>query len=560
MKRFFRAAVCVLGGGACAGALPASASGRADEPVVAEGGGLEYPEGLAIPRGLTAAERAYVERFPLTAAERGAGPPAVRADVRCPGEYEPSQGIMFAWEPSSSGITTILTTMVREVTTTGNADAYIMVDSAAEQSSVTTTLTSGGANMERVKFSVVTTDTIWIRDYGPRYIYEGSVRAVVDHTYNRPRPNDDALPVFWANARRQPGYDIPLVHGGGNYHLSGLGDSWATRLINNENPGLSEAQIVQRWRDYQNVQTTLTQPFPTSVDSTQHIDMWMQIVGDRAVIVSDWPSNPGSTQDQICDATAASMASAGWTLTRVPAFSVGGTHYTYTNAVMCNDLVLIPSYTNATVAPSNAAALAAWQGAVPGKTVRQVNCQSIVTLAGVMHCIVMHVPAPLGGANPTVYLRTLRGPETLTPGASATISWSTDDDVGVVNVDILLSTDGGATFPTVIASATSDDGSFEWVVPTTYTTQGRVRVVARDGSGNTGFGQSAADLFIDAPPPACDGDADGNGAVDFGDITAVLTAYGAATEPFGFGDADGSGAVNFGDITSVLSNWGATCP
>lgn len=536
----------------------ASASAQpVTEPIRTEDG-LVFPEGAAIPRSLTRTEQTWISEHPLTAARGTTPPPAFLSDVRCPGEYEPMQGIIFAWEPFGS-VTPILSAMVREITTTGNAEAYIMVDTAGEQTSVTTTLTTAGANMTRVKFFVVTTDTIWIRDYGPRYIYEGNVRSIVDHTYNRPRPLDDAQPVFWANQKHQTLYEIPLIHGGGNYHLSGLMPSWATRLTNNENPTLTESQIVAHWHNYQNVNTTMTTPFPSSIDSTQHIDMWMQITGDTQVMISDWPSNPGSAQDVICDSTATSMAGLGWTITRIPAFSVSGTHYTYTNVVMCNNLILVPSYTNATVAPSNAGALATWQAAMPGKTIVQVPCQAIVTAAGVMHCIVMHVPAHLGGVNPTAYLRTLRGPQTLTPATNVDIRWSTDDDVSVSNVDIELSLDGGATWPTLIAAATADDGLFTWNVPSTYTTQGRIRVIARDALGNTGSDASGADLFINAPPPPCIGDADASGAVDFGDITSILANYGATGAPFITGDADGSGVVDFGDITAVLANWGNAC-
>lgn len=61
-------------------------------------------------------------------------------------------------------------------------------------------------------------------------------------------------------------------------------------------------------------------------------------------------------------------------------------------------------------------------------------------------------------------------------------------------------------------------------------------------------------------PPACPGDADGNGLVEFADITSVLGNWGADYSPgTGPGDADGNGVVNFGDITSVLGNWGGTC-
>jgi agmatine deiminase len=105
------------------------------------------------------------------------------------------------------------------------------------------------------------------------------VRAIVDHTYNRPRPNDNLLPDYWSAIRGEAQYQIPLVHGGGNFHLSGAGDAYSTRLIANENGSLTEGDIVGLWRRYQNLETALTAPLPASVDATQHIDMWMQITG-----------------------------------------------------------------------------------------------------------------------------------------------------------------------------------------------------------------------------------------------------------------------------------------
>ena len=228
-------------------------------------------------------------------------------------------------------------------------------------------------------FVIATTDSIWMRDYGPRYVYQGDVRSVIDHTYNRPRPWDNQFPSFFAGHRGQPLYEHTLTHGGGNFHLDALGDSYMTRLINNENPGMTEQQIHGVFEDYQNLDTTFFNPFPTNVDATQHIDMWMQVFDDDKVMISDWPTQPGSTQDQICDSAASTMAGLGYTVFRIPAIQASGTHYTYTNVVMCNDLVIVPSYTHIAVSGYNSQARNTWVNACPGKTVVQVNSEPIVT-------------------------------------------------------------------------------------------------------------------------------------------------------------------------------------
>jgi agmatine/peptidylarginine deiminase len=452
-----------------------------------------YPEGAPIPKDLTPLERMHVLAHPLVGTDVPTPPPT--GPIHCAAEYEPMDGLLIAWE-GTSGWQAVLRQIAVHVTTTGQARIYVYCDTTTERNNVQNTLAAAGCDMSRVELLVRTTDSIWIRDYGPRYIFESDCRAIVDHTYNRPRPNDDLVPHHFGPARGHRVYELPLVHGGGNYHLDALGRSHSTLLIANENPSLSQQQIHDIWRDYQDVDTTFYTPFPTSVDATQHIDMWVQVFADTGVMVSDWPSNAGSVQDVICDNAALSLAAAGYTVHRVPARSVGGVHYTYTNMVLCNDLALVPSYTQSQVAPHNAQALAAWTAALPGKTIVQVDCEALVSAAGVMHCIVMHVPRHRGGLSPTAYAKTPNGGQALVPGQQVAIEWLADDDVAVASVDVLLSVNGGASFPYVVATGLPHTGSFTWTVPDLYGPRARLRIVARDAQGRTGSDDSDADFTI----------------------------------------------------------------
>ncbi|HKQ46669.1 MAG TPA: agmatine deiminase family protein [Phycisphaerae bacterium] len=508
-----------------------------DEPLWV-GDELIYPEGATIPRYMTELEREFLKRFPHVPSSRAlTAPPTL--PIHCVAEYEPMEGLLFAWEggsPFVNSSTDILPTMIKHITTTAAARAYVVVDTSGEQSTATSMLTTAGANMSNVQFVIRTTDSVWIRDYGPRYIYHGQCRGIVDHDYNRPtRPNDDAFPSYFSTVKHHAYYEHQLVHGGGNYHLDALNRSYATELIWNENPGLSHTQIHDIWQDFQNVDTHIFPPFPTSVDSTQHLDMWMQVIADDKVVISDWPNNVGSTQDVICDNAATYMAGQGYTVYRVPARSLSGVHYTYTNVVLLNDVILLPTYTNATIvsAGHNGQALATWQTAMPGKTIIQVNCQAMVGLAGVMHCIVMHVPIHLGGANPTAYLENYRGGEVLTPGADIEINWITDDDVGVVNVDLLLSTDGGVNYDTTIASMTADDGSHLWTVPNICSQQARIKVVARNALDKLGVDASTSNLSISGPSPV--GDMDCNCLVELADVPNMVDAL---VDPDTYGGCD----------------------
>ena len=69
-------------------------------------------------------------------------------------------------------------------------------------------------------------------------------------------------------------------------------------------------------------------------------------------------------------------------------------------------------------------------------------------------------------------------------GTTETVTWdvaATDvAPVSCSNVDILLSTDGGFTYPVTLAAGVPNNGSFDVVVPNEATATARVMVVCSD--------------------------------------------------------------------------------
>jgi uncharacterized repeat protein (TIGR01451 family) len=82
--------------------------------------------------------------------------------------------------------------------------------------------------------------------------------------------------------------------------------------------------------------------------------------------------------------------------------------------------------------------------------------------------------------------------------STQTVTWdvalSNLPPIGTTNVEILLSTDGGATFPHVLAATTANDGSQSVTLPDVDTTQGRIMVRAL---GNIFFDVSNANVTIE---------------------------------------------------------------
>ena len=505
-----------------------------------------------LPRTLTPTEKEWIKNNPqiqtraVTTTPQGA--------LIAPSEYAPSEAIIYGWSGSTSW-KTILAQMAKQITTVGQADVIVVVANATDLAAMNTSFNSNGVDMSRVRTFTGALNSIWMRDYGPRFVYESGVRVIVDSIYYSTRPLDNAIPTVLSSALKKPSYALNLLHSGGNYHMGEPGLGFATRLAVDDNPSLTESQISALFQLYYGMFTRWQTQLPWTVDGTGHVDMWFMPIAANKIMISSWPSNVGSAQALTCDAAAVDMQSRGYTVYRVPARLISGVHYTYVNSVICNDLVLIPSYTNTTVSPYNAQAVAAWQAALPGKTVVAIGCQNIISAAGAMHCIVMHYPKHTGGNNPVVYVQSPNIAQQLTPASVVSVNWISDHVRDITSVDIQLSLDDGANFSTVSASE-ANDGAYTWSVPDVYSANARIRVLARDSSGITGSDQSDVSFTINGTQQR-NGDFDGDGSIDSSDLGTMLTNLGECQNLSDcLTDLDRNGGTDAADLGRLLTLFG----
>jgi hypothetical protein len=105
---------------------------------------------------------------------------------------------------------------------------------------------------------------------------------------------------------------------------------------------------------------------------------------------------------------------------------------------------------------------------------------------------------------PTVGLVAPVGGETVFGGSPYVIRWTATDNVGVTSIDVAFSADGGASFAAV-AGCTGLAGTAQsctWASPGPATTQGRIRVTARDAAGQTGTATSSANFTVTSGSPS----------------------------------------------------------
>ncbi|MDP3115450.1 MAG: C25 family cysteine peptidase [Candidatus Cloacimonadaceae bacterium] len=241
---------------------------------------------------------------------------------------------------------------------------YVVVTSA-NQSTCNSLLTSNSVNMANVRYINAASDSYWIRDYGPWYIFEnGNDLRIVDFTYNRPRPNDNVVPVAIANYLGLQYYTMPIVHTGGNIMSSGMGKAMSTRLVLEENTSLTQNQINTMFNNYLGVSDyqLYEDPNNTYID---HIDCWGKLLDVDKVIIRSVPT----THAQY---TAIEAVVAQWQSTTT---SYGTPYriyrvYTpnnepYSNAFILNKNIFVPQMGTA----NDAAALQSYRNAMPGYTV-----------------------------------------------------------------------------------------------------------------------------------------------------------------------------------------------
>ena len=297
--------------------------------------------------------------------------------IRNIAEFERMEGVVIRYPFGIS--TAVISEMAEEWI------VYCLV-SAGSQGSASNSMNNGGVNMDNVVFIIGPTDSYWTRDYGPWWVVDGNDEiAVVDHTYNRPRPNDNQAPQKMADHLNTDYYDSDLITAGGNFMNNGLNIGASTTLSYDENPGLDEQGVADLYEDYYGINPYFAIEDPTGT-YIEHIDTWAKFLSPTKVLVRSVPESH-SQFDEI-EATVDYFETHNnsfdepWEIFR----AYTPQNQPYTNSLILNNKVLVPIVSN----QWDDDAIAVYEEALPGYEVLGFTGSWESTDA--LHCRVKGIP------------------------------------------------------------------------------------------------------------------------------------------------------------------------
>ena len=273
--------------------------------------------------------------------------------IRNVAEFDRMQGVLVRYP---LGISTAIVAEIAE-----DVKVYCIVTSY-NQTSAYNAFYNAGVNMDNVEFLNTSTDSYWVRDYGPWFIFNGNNEiGITDFNYNRPRPNDDAVPGFCSTYFGINYYYMPLTTTGGNYMTDGQGISVSTDLVWDENAGYTHDQINDLVRDWLGINTYHVVP-DVNGEYIKHIDCWAKYLSPTQIMIREVPSSHSQYYliEQAVDYFESQPSCYG-TNYEVPRV-YNPNNQPYTNSLIVNDKVLVPI----TGSPYDAQAIASYEAALPG--------------------------------------------------------------------------------------------------------------------------------------------------------------------------------------------------
>lgn len=238
-----------------------------------------------LPRHMTKQEKKQMDSYLNNVSSRGNTMPP-QGKLRTPGEWEEIDYLTITWK----GYKKILSQIVKHT----QKEVPVIIH-CNDSTTVKTELNNHGVTPANVVYIEVPSNSVWIRDYGAQTVYKNNVDSLllVDWIYNRPRPDDDVMPVQTASHLGLPLYSttqapFKLINTGGNFMTDGFGTAFSSNLILNENPSLATTDVDSIMYKFMGIDTFIHMS-NLPYDNIHHIDMHMKLLDEETLLVGEYP-------------------------------------------------------------------------------------------------------------------------------------------------------------------------------------------------------------------------------------------------------------------------------
>jgi agmatine/peptidylarginine deiminase len=279
-----------------------------------------------------------------------------------------------------------------------------IVNSSAQAERGAELMRSNGLPADAMRFLVLPCNTMWIRDYAPCIVrYDDDSAVVVVAKYQtrdmrEDRKQDELMGLELARLLGLPARSVPLLLEGGNMLSNGDGMLFTTpkTLELNQKQHYSQKQLMSMFDDYLGVRAVFAVG-ALQEEPNGHVDMFMSMLGKNLAVVGEITRSGDPENRAVLDKNAEyiskiTTSSGPIKVVRIPMPPRSGDDWrSYTNVIMANGLLLMPSYADVDPAIEDRAE-AVYRSLLPGWSVKRINCDKLVFDHGQLHCISYHIP------------------------------------------------------------------------------------------------------------------------------------------------------------------------
>lgn len=261
--------------------------------------------------------------------------------VRNVAEWEPMESVIVAYTGGFGVPLFLIAEMAEETNVT------TIVSNLAEENTVRTIYGNNGVDLSHCDFVYQNPDSWWTRDYSPWYVsVDNSEIAIINFPYDRPRPNDDDVPILLANELGIDLYGMDVTHTGGNIMCDGYGTAVSTDLVWEENTDKTHAEINQKMQDYLGINNYHVTIDPLD-DYIKHIDCWGKFLAVDKVMITEVPASDYRYNDYEFIADYFANLNCAWgypyEVIRVQAATFNDDDVNpYVNSLFLNDKIFVP--------------------------------------------------------------------------------------------------------------------------------------------------------------------------------------------------------------------------